>query len=93
MPRLLNAKGSGPYANHATPLELDTLARYGLILVSGLDANGKVVSETVIPIDDCPPELLAPHARPERACGACHQDAWRPDRGTGQGWVCGRCHL
>ncbi len=92
MPRLLNAKGSGPWANHSSPLDLVALARVGLLVVRDYDSEGKLCAETVVPREDVPASWIAPQDKPTRPCGACHVDAWRPDRGTGLSFICGRCH-
>jgi hypothetical protein len=84
-------RGTGPHANGATPLDTRALAASGLTLMRHLDGHGKVVGETVIPSDEVSEVWTAQHAMPQRRCGACHTTAWRTDRGTGQGWICGRC--
>jgi ribosomal protein S27AE len=85
-------RATGEYGNGTATLQGDALAAAGLTLVRHLDGHGKVVGETVIPTDEVPEAWTAQHATPTRRCGACHTTAWRLDRGTGQSWICGRCH-
>lgn len=82
----------GKWGNGAKPLDIPLLASHGLTVVAHLSEQGKVIGETVLATEDVPPEWLAPEAKPTRKCGACMNDLWRPDRGTGLSWVCGRCH-
>jgi hypothetical protein len=90
--RLLNARATGPFGNHSTPLDLLALAGVGLLVVRDIGPDGRCISETVVPVEDVPESWYAQYQHPMRPCFACGTDAWRPDRGTGQGWVCGRCH-
>jgi hypothetical protein len=85
-------RATGEYGNGTATLQTDALAAAGLTLVRHLDGHGKVAAETVIPTDEVSEVWTAQHAMPLRPCGACHSNLWRPDRGTGQGWICGRCH-
>lgn len=87
------SRANGPYANGAAALDTLALAAAGLTLVRHLDVvAGKVIGETVIPTDEIDPTWMPQLQRPPRPCGACHQDAWRLDRGTMTTYICGECH-
>ena len=85
-------KAYGPYALGAQPAQVESLLRGGLTLIRHLDEHGKPCGDSVLPTSEVPSSYLLQQARPCPTIGACHADAWRPDRGTGLSFICGRCH-